>query len=63
MTVSPLKLLAGSIAAPDVALADHHGEPVRTASFGSLGRYMSKYTLLNEGFEIGADGQLKPLIL
>jgi len=63
VNVSPLKLMVGSVAAPDVTLADHHGEPVRTASFGSLGRYMSKYTLLSEGFEIGTDGQVKPLAL
>jgi len=63
VNISPLKLLAGSIAAPGVSLADHHGEAVRTATFGSLGRYMARYHLVSEGFEIGRDGRIRYLSL
>jgi len=63
VNISPLKLLAGSIAVPDVSLSDHHGERVRTATFGSLGRYMARYQLLSDSFEIGEDGQQRALTL
>lgn len=63
VNISPLKLVAGSIAAPDVSLSDHHGEPVRTATFGSLARYMARYDLIVDGFEIGQDGGVRTLAL
>lgn len=63
VNVSPLKLALGSLAVPDVSLSDHHGEPVRTATFGSLGRYMAHYGLVDEALEIGSDGQVRTLAL
>jgi len=60
--VSPLELMIGSLTSADVTLADHQDGSIRTATFGSLGRYMNSFGLLSDGFEIGPDGAVSRLV-
>lgn len=53
--VAPLKLLFGSLTMEDLTLSDH-SERVRTATFGSIVRYLDKYGLLDETVIVGEEG-------
>ena len=48
VSVSPLRLLVGALFEPDICLADHLDQPVRTATYGALVRYLNEYGLLHE---------------
>ena len=50
--VNPLRLLVGALFEPDIRMADHHGEPLATATFGSLVAYLRKFDLLAEHFVV-----------
>ena len=49
--VSSLKLTLGSMFTPDVFISDHQG-PVRTATFGSIAKYMLRHHLAMEVFTL-----------
>ena len=48
VSVSPLRLLVGALFEPDICLADHLDQPVRTATYGALVRYLNEYGLRQE---------------
>ena len=52
--ISPMERLLGQIFMKGVAVSDHDGE-IRTATFGSLVRYLQKYDLAAASYELKAD--------
>ena len=52
--VSGFELFLGSLFAPDISLSDHSG-PVRTATVGSIARYMEANYLADEVFTVALD--------
>lgn len=52
--VNPLKLALGSLFAADVTTSDHPGEP-ETATFESIGRFLTKYDSASEVLTVTPD--------
>lgn len=60
VNISKIKLLVGSAMMKDVSTRDHDGK-VKTATFGTIGSYLSKNQLLNEAVILEQDGSLSPI--
>lgn len=52
--IGPFRLLLASLFVPDVATSDHSG-PIRTATYGSIARYLERNALVVERFEVTVD--------
>ena len=55
VNIGPIKLLLGSLFMPDIKLSDHAGSAIRTATFGSISRYMQQYDLADEVFTVSVE--------
>ena len=58
--MSPLRLLVGALFEPDIRLADHPEQPVRTAAYGALVRYLNEYGLLHEEVVLVPENRPEP---
>ena len=53
MKINPLKPAAGAALLKEVSVNDHAG-PIQTSTFGSIGRYLQKFGLVDEIIELHA---------
>ncbi len=58
--LSGLLRVAGSIFVPGFAMADHHGGPLRTSTFGSIARFLTKYEMAEAILEVSEGGVTEP---